>query len=112
MLKDLIEADDSCWGSGLYVNELKVSKQAWHKVIYVSVYMGFLDMMFDFRPFDSLHEVHRRYFLSLSGEEYVSNPHTVMSVDPQSNVVDVMLGAVETAPFRKCHQNRGKQLKP
>ena len=112
MLNDLIEADDSCWGSGLYMNELRVSKQAWHKVIYVSVYMGLLDMMFDFRPYDNHHEVHRRYFLSLSGEEYVSNPYTVMSVDPQSNVVDVMLGAVETAPFRKCHQNHGKQLKP
>ena len=76
-LKDLIEADDSCWGSGLYVNELMVSKQAWHKVIYVSVHMGFLDMTFDFRSYDSHHEVHWRYFLfflSLSGEEYVSNP--------------------------------------
>ena len=69
-------------------------------------------MTFNFRSYDSHHEVHQRYFLSLSGEEYVSNPHTVMSVDPQSNVVDVILGAVETAPFRKCHQNHGKQLKP
>jgi len=27
---------------------LRVSKQTWHKVIYVSMYVGFLDMMFDF----------------------------------------------------------------
>ena len=27
MLQDVIEADDSCWGSGLYVNDLRVSKQ-------------------------------------------------------------------------------------
>ena len=81
-------------------------------LIYVSVHIGLLDMMFDFRPYDSHHEVHRRYFLSSSGEVYISNPHAVMSVDPQSNVIDVLIGTVETVPFRKCHQNRGKQLKP
>ena len=58
--------------------------------------MGSLAMTFDFWPYDSHHEVHQRYFLALSSEEYVTNPHTVMSVDPQSNVVDVILGAVLT----------------
>ena len=38
MLQDVIEADDSCCGSGLYVNDLRVSKQTWHKVIYVAVH--------------------------------------------------------------------------
>ena len=42
----------------------------------------------------------------------MSNPHAVMSVDPQSNVVDVILGIVQTSTFKRCHQNRGKQLKP
>ena len=76
------------------------------------IFVGFLDMMFDFQPYESYHKVHRRHFLSLSGKEYVSNLHAVMSVDPQSNVIDVLLGTVETVTFRKCHQNRGKQLKP
>ena len=110
-LSDIFVADDSCWGSGLYVYDLEVSKQTWHKLIYVSVHIGLLDMIFDFRPYDSHHEVHCRYFLSSFGEEYISNPHAVMSVD-QSNAIDVLIGTVETVPFRKCHQNHGKQLKP
>ena len=48
MLQDVIEADDSCCGSGLYVNDLRVSKQTWHKVIYVAVHIGFLNVTFDF----------------------------------------------------------------
>ena len=35
-----------------------------------------------------------------------------MSVDPQLNVIDALIGTVQTVPFRKCHQNCGKQLKP
>lgn len=42
----------------------------------------------------------------------MSSPHTVMSVDPQSNIVDVILGIVKTATFKRCNQNWGKQLKP
>jgi len=59
-------------------------------------FVGFLDMMFGFRPYNSHHKVHRRYFLTLSGKENISNPHAVMSVDPQSNVIDVLLLTVET----------------
>ena len=32
--------------------------------------------------YDSHHKVHHRYFLSLSGKKYVTNPYAVMSVDP------------------------------
>ena len=76
------------------------------------IIIGFLNVTFDFRPYENHYEVHRKYYLSSSGEEYVNNPHAVMSVDPQSNVVDVILGIVETSTFKRCHQNRGKQLKP
>ena len=113
VLKDLLDADgDTCWGSGVYVNDVRVSKPSWHKVIYVAVHLGLLDMTFDFRPYECHYEVHRKYFLSAAGENFLQNPYAIMSVDPQSNVVDVMLGVVERKLYSKCHQNRGKQLKP
>ena len=93
------------------MNNLRVTKPTC-QVIYISVHIGLQNKMFDFRPYDSHHDVHCRYFLSLSGKEYVSKPYPVMFIDLQSNVIDILLGAMETVPFRKCHQNRGKQLKP
>jgi len=82
----------------LYINDLRVSKQTWHKIIYVSVHIGLLNMTFDFQPYDS----HHRYFLSLSGKECVNSPYPVMSIDPQSNVIDTLLGAMETVRFRNA----------
>jgi len=113
VLQDLLDGDsDSCWGSGVYVNDVRVSKPSWHKVIYVAVHLGLLDMTFDFRPYENHYEVHRKYLLTAAGEKFLQNPFAIMSVDPQSNVVDVMLQVVERKSYAKCHQNRGKQLKP
>lgn len=63
-------------------------------------------MAFDFRPFDSHFEVHHEYLLSSSGENFLLAPCSVMSIDPQSNLVDVMLGVVQKASFGKIYQNR------
>jgi len=112
LLQDLVDDCNTCWGSGVYVNDMRVSKPSWHKVIYVAVHLGLLDMTFDFRPYENHYEVHRKYFLSPKGENFLQNPFAIMSLDPQSNVVDVMLHVVERKPFSRCHQNRGKQLKP
>ena len=104
-LQDMLDESNTCWGSGLYVNDIRVSKPSWHKVIYVAVHLGYLDVSFDFRPYESHFEVHRKYLLSASGEDFLCSPFTVMSVDPQSNVVDIILGVSQNAPFRKSHQN-------
>ena len=113
ILCDLLDSDnDTCWGSGLYVNDARVSKSSWHKVIYVAVYLGYINVTFDFRPYENHHEVHRKYLLATAGEAFLDNPTSVMSVDPQSNVVDILLGEVQGKKYSKCHQNRGKQLKP
>ena len=109
-LQDMLDESNTCWGSGLYVNAIRVSKPSWHKVIYVAVHLGYLDVTFDFRPYESHFEVHRKYLLSASGEDFLRSPFTVMSVDPQSNVVDIILGVLQNAPFRKSYQNRGNQL--
>jgi len=69
-------------------------------------------MTFDFRPFESHFEVHRKYLLSSSGKNFLLAPCTVMFIDPQSNVVDVMLGVVQKATYKKTYQNCGKQMKP
>ena len=112
VLCDLLDQDsETCWGSGLYVNDIRVSRSSWHKVIYVAVYLGCLDIIFDFRPYENHHEVHRKYFLAAAGEAFLQDPIAIMSLDPLSNVVDIMLGVVEKK-YSKCHQNRGKQLKP
>jgi len=58
-LHDLLDADgDTCWGSGLYISDVRVSKPSWHKVIYVAVHVGFLDMTFGFYPYESHYEVY------------------------------------------------------
>ena len=49
---------DTCRGSGLYVNDVRVSKPSWHKVMYVTVHLGYLDVSFEFRPFESHFEIH------------------------------------------------------
>ena len=84
---------------------MSVMFECLNKVIYVAVHVGFLDMTFDFRPYDSYSVVHQKYFLSAAGESFLQNPCAVMSVDPQSNVINVMLGVVESKSYSKCHQN-------
>ena len=69
-----------------------MSQVTWHKIIYVAVHTGYLDMTFFFRPFDSHYEFHRRYKLSSDGEAFLSNPQTIMSVDPHSHIIDAIVG--------------------
>ena len=60
------------------VKGLNMLQSTWHKILYVAVHLGFLDLSFTFRPFDSHYEVHRRYVLSKSGESFIYTPHSVM----------------------------------
>ena len=68
-----------------------MSQPAWHKVLYGAVHLCFLDLLFIFRPFDSHYEVHWRYVIATLGENFLTNPYTVMSVDPHSSVTDALL---------------------
>ena len=80
--------------------------------MYVAVHIGFLDPRFHFRPFDSHYEVHHRYCIASEGSSFLSNQHTVMSVDPQSSVTDLLLGSVFRPPSKRINQKRGTHLKP
>ena len=35
LLQDIIDNEDTCWGSGVYLNDTAVFRQTWHKVIVV-----------------------------------------------------------------------------
>lgn len=70
-----------------------------------------IDLNFAFRPFENHYEVHRKYVLSSVGEEFLQAPFTVMSVDPHASIIDRILGVTQRV-FKRCDQNRGKQLKP
>ena len=109
---DLLDNNNSCWGCGIMVKGLKMSQSMRHKILYVAVHLGFLDLSFAFRPFDSHYEVHRRYVLSKSGESFISTPHSVVSVSPNSNIAEIILGVTHSKPMKKAVQNRGVQLKP
>jgi len=85
-----------------------MSQSTWNKIIYVAVH---IDMTFIFRPFDSHYEVNRRYKLSIKGEAFLSNPQTVMLVDPHSHVLDAIVGEARRKSVKSI-QNRGVQLKP
>ena len=89
-----------------------MSQLQWHKIIYVAVHLGFLDLLFNFRPFDSHYKVHCRYIVSSLGNQIYSSPEAIMSPDSCSTIVDVALGLVQKSPFIKSTQNRGVQLKP
>jgi len=108
----LDDDDESCWGCGKSINSIVMSQLTWHKIIYVAVHVGYLDMRFFFRPFDSHYEVHRRYKLSADGEAFLNNPQTVMSVDPHSHIIDAIVGEAHRKCSTKSIQSRGVQLKP
>ena len=55
---DLLDNNESCWGCGVMVKRLKMLQSMWHKILYVAVHLGFLNLSFTFRPFDSHYEVH------------------------------------------------------
>ena len=111
-LDDIFDASDSLWGCGKLVNGTMMSYSSWHKLLYVAVHIGFLDLRFHFRPFDSHYEVHRRYCITSEGSSFLSNPHSVMSVDPQSTLTDLLLGSVFRPPSKRINQKRGMHLKP
>jgi len=109
---DLLDSNDPCWGCGVMVKGLKMSQSVWHKILYVAVHLGFINLSFTFRPFDSHYEVHRRYVLSKSGESFISLPQSVASVSPYSNIPEIVLGITHSQPMKKLVHNRGTQLKP
>ena len=111
-LNEILNDKESCWGCGTSILGNRMSPLQWHKIIYVAVHLGFLDLLFNFRPFDSHYEVHRRYIVSPSGDEFYSSPRAIMSPDPRSTIIDVTLGLVQKSPYVKSIQNRGVQLKP
>ena len=75
--------------------------------------LSLVDLDFTFRPFENHYEVHRKYLLSSSGIEFLQDPRAVMSVDPHACIVEKLLGVqVMHRNSKRCHQNRGKQLKP
>ena len=108
---DLLDNNDSCWGCGAMAKGLKMSQSMLYKIPYVAVHLGFLDLSFTFRPFDSHYRVHQRYVLS-SGESFISTPHSVVSVSPNFNITEIILGVTHSKPMKKAIQNRGVQLKP
>lgn len=98
------------WGCETNVNGIVMSKAAWRKIIYVAVHLGYLDLSFKFRSFENHYEVHRRYNVTSAGRAFVLKPHSVVSVDPHSSVID-MSGAVSKTAQPSTHK-RGTQLKP
>ena len=51
---NLLDNSDSCWGCGVMGKGIiKMSQSLWHKILYVAVHLGFLDLSFTFQPFDS-----------------------------------------------------------
>ena len=81
-------------------------------IIYVSLHIDYVDMYFDFRPFDSHYEVHHKYFITSDGKEFISNPCALVSPDPHSSLADVSLGSVMQYTSERINQKRGTHLKP
>lgn len=102
-LQNMIVEEGSCWGCGVTVCGTKMSQPAWHKILYVAVHLNLIDLDI-FRPFESHYEAHRRYMLSSLGLEFLHAPYAVMSVDPQSCIVDKLLGAKQRSS-KRCNQN-------
>ena len=105
VLHEMMNDKESCWGCGTSILGNRMSQLQWHKIIYVAVHLGYLDLLFNFRPFDSHYEVHRRYIVSSLGNEFYSSPKAIMSPDPRSTIVDVALGLVQKSHYIKSTQN-------
>jgi len=110
-LKDFTQQENTAWGCGTSVNGTAMSKSAWHKVLYVAVHLGYLEICFRFRPFDGHIEVHRRYCVTSTGKAFIVDPTAVVSVDPHSRVIDMLLGVISGPAHTSTHK-RGTQLKP
>lgn len=93
-LHNIFNDSDSLWGCGKLVNGTLMSYTSWHKILYVAVHVGFFDLHFHFKPFDSHYEVHHRYCNTPEGSSFLSDPHSVMFVDPQSNLTDLLLARI------------------
>jgi len=103
-LEDIFDDDDSCWGCGRMLGDIRMSFTAWYKILYVAVHIGYIDMYFDFRPFDSHYEVHRKYFITSDGKEFLSNPCALVSLDPHSSLTNIMLGSAMQSTIKRVNQ--------
>ena len=64
-LQSIFEEEGSCWGCGVFVCGSKMFQPDWHKLLYVAVHRSFMDLDFNFRPFENHCEVHRRYIRTI-----------------------------------------------
>ena len=111
-MHQIIDKPDTCWGSGVFVGGIRMGAFAWHKIICVAVHLSFLELSFNFRPFDNHIEVHRRLTLSSAGECFLAEPTAVMSLNPLSTTIDRWLSSSKDAVVHKKIHNRGAQIKP
>jgi len=42
----MLDDDESCWGCGKSIDSIVMSQLTWHKIIYVAVHVGYLDVRF------------------------------------------------------------------
>lgn len=87
---EYVDADLIPWGCGMVIKGINMSNNAWCKLIYVGVHLGLIKLSFVFCPFENHYKVHRRYLVAPPGEQFLSNPTTLMSVDPCSTTVVIM----------------------
>ena len=85
-MHQVIDKPGTCWGSGIFIDGIRMGAFAWHKIICVAVHLSLLDLSFNFRPFDNHVEVHRRFALSSAGEGFLAEPTVVMSMNPLSQL--------------------------
>ena len=46
ILADIFDSEDSCWRSGISVNDMTMSQSTWHKVLYIAVHLCLIDLNF------------------------------------------------------------------
>ena len=111
---EFVDDESIPWGCDTVIKGVNMSNNAWCKLIYVGVHLGLLDLSFIFCPFENQYEVHHRYSISSAGEEFLLNPTLVMSLDPCSTAIDIILiNSKDVAlPSKKSIQNRRSQIKP
>ena len=68
-----------------YIGDVRMSFSAWHKVLYVAVHIGYVDMYFDFRSFDCHYEVHRKYLIMSDGMQRI-NFYSMCTGFPRSSL--------------------------
>ena len=107
MIQQLMGKEETTYGKGVIVSDLKVNRESWKTVIGCSISLGLADIEFKFRPYNGRIIVSRSLEVSEKGDSFILQPYEQLVPNPCTPLAEKARGKP-----KRLHVARGYHFMP